>query len=170
MHALLHRSLNLNRKEMLMPSSSVNTPLNTQVQHTKDAALPLPPTDGLPETKAQEYDLAVYARFMRYLRHVPNNRIEIKILSAILFTADMMDHSDAHIAKSLVDWGLRAPRLAFPAGFLEYADAALMREDWEVGAASSGLMELRAYWDKIGEDKFAGFKKQYSLIEEQAAY
>jgi hypothetical protein len=31
-------------------------------------------------------------------------------------------------------------------------------------------MELRAYWDKIGEDKFAGFKKQYSLIEEQAAY
>ena len=151
-----------------MPSSSVNTQISKANCKTKDAILPLPPTERLPETPSQECDLAIYARFMRYLRHVPNNRIEIKILSAIQFTADMMDHSDAHIAKSLVDWGLRAPRLAFPTGFLDFADAALLREGWEVGAASSDVKELSAYWSTIGEDKFAGVKKQYSLLDEYA--
>ena len=51
-------------------------------------ALPLPPSSTA--SNAEEMD--VYARFMRHLRHVPNNRMEIKILSAIQFTADMLDY------------------------------------------------------------------------------
>lgn len=129
----------------------------------KNITLPLPPEGAY---DASEMD--VYARFMRHLRHVPSSRLEIKVLSAIQFTADMMGHSDAHIAKLLVDLGLRAPRMAFPADFLEYADNALMREDWEVGAPSRGLSELQTYWAQIGEDQFAAFKRQYSLLDERA--
>ena len=124
--------------------------------------LPLPPEGG------QREDMAVYARFMRHLRHVPNSRMEIKVLSAMQFTADMMGYSDAHIAKILIDCGLRAARIAFPADFLDHADASLQRTGWEVGAPDAALNELKSYWDEIGEDKFAGFKKNYKVLEETA--
>ena len=124
-----------------------------------EISLPLPPTI------TEEDDLALYARFMRHLRHVPTSRMEIKILSAIRFTADLLDHSDAHISKVLVDLGLRAPRMAFPADFLKYTDAALMRSGWEVGGPSAGLLALKEYWDATGEDQFAAFRGDYPLME-----
>ncbi len=125
--------------------------------------LPLPP-------KSSESDeMEIYARFMRHLRHVPNSRAEIKILSALQFTADMLDYSDAHLAKVLVELGLRAPRMAFTADFLSYADKALMRNQWDVGGPSDGLLALKMFWNKIGEDKFAAFKGEYPLIVESAA-
>lgn len=123
--------------------------------HTDERiALPLPPH------MADEYrdEMEIYARFMRHLRHVPNNRMEIKILSAIQFTADMLDYSDAHIAKLLVELGLRAPRMAFPADFLSYADQALMRRGMETGSPSQGIRQLKEFWDMIGESKLSGFK------------
>lgn len=122
--------------------------------------LPLPPAIN------QDQDMDVYARFMRHLRCVPNSKAEIKILSALQFTADMMDCSDAHVSKVLVELGLRAPRMAFPAEFLAYADAALMRSGWEVGGPSTGLLELKAHWDSIGEDRFAAFRAPQPLYAE----
>ena len=128
----------------------------------QDVKLPLPP-------ELQESgNMQVYARFMRYLRHVPNSRMEIKVLSAIQFTADILDYSDAHVAKILVDLGLRGPRMAFPAEFLSFADQSLVRNGWEVGGPSQGLLELKAYWDEIGEDKFSAFKRDYPLLAEGA--
>ncbi len=126
-----------------------------------DVVLPLPPQ------MSAEDDMALYARFMRHLRNVPNSRMEIKVLSAIQFTADIQDHSDAHVAKLLVDLGLRAPRMAFPADFLRFCDAALLRSGWEVGGPTQGMHELKAYWDRTGEDKFAAFKGDYSLLDER---
>lgn len=111
-------------------------------------------------------EVALYARFMKHLRHVPNSRAAIKVLSAMQFTADMLEYSDAHVAKILVELGLRAPRLAFPADFLEFADNSLMRSPWDVGAPSEALQELKAHWDTTGEDKFAAFKRRYSLLDE----
>lgn len=138
---------------------------NTQISQKEEKhILPLPPCN----VEGNKDGMAVYARFMRHLRHVPNSRVEIKILSAIQFTADMLDHSDAHIAKILVEYGLRAPRLAFPADFLSYADQALLRDEWQIGGPSKDLHELRDYWNSIGEDKFAAFKKKYSSIDEGA--
>lgn len=122
--------------------------------------LPLPPESY--SCDAQDY-MAIYARFMRYLRHVPNSRMEIKVLSAIQFTADMLDHSDAHVSKVLVEQGLRAPRIAFPSDFLSFFDKAIMRQGWEIGGASAGMIELRQYWDQTGEDRFAMFKSQHQL-------
>ena len=120
--------------------------------------LPLPPS-----LNGRADDMELYARFMRHLRNVPNSRLEIKILSAIQFTADMMDHSDSHIAKTLVDLGLRAPRMAFPAEFLRFIDRSLMRSGWEIGGPSAAVLELKSHWDKFGEDKFAAVKGEYPL-------
>jgi hypothetical protein len=140
--------------------------MNTQVHSNQDeVVLPLPP--HLP---ADGDDMALYARFMRHLRNVPNSRMEIKVLSAIQFTADMLGHSDAHVAKLLVDLGLRAPRMAFPADFLKYASEAMMRSGWEVGAPTHGLIALHNHWNRTGEDRFAAFRGEYTLIDERIYY
>jgi hypothetical protein len=138
--------------------------MNTALKHSteENIILPLPPTSAL-----EASDMELYARFMRHLRNVPNSRMEIKILSAIQFTADILDHSDAHISKTLVDLGLRAPRVSFPADFLKFADQSLMRGGWEVGGPSASLQDLKSYWDSIGEGKFAAFRGDYSLVNEQ---
>jgi hypothetical protein len=106
------------------------------------------------------WEMDIYARFMRHLRCVPNSRMEIKILHAIKYVADMMDVGEDHVAKILVDLGLRAPRLAFPASFLDFADGALIRSVFECGGiANVSLNELRHHWDALGEDKFAAMKR-----------
>lgn len=120
--------------------------------------LPMPPQGTM------EMDL--YARFMRHLRHVPSSRMDIKILSAIQFTADMMDISDALVAKILVDGGLRAPRGAFPALYLEHADRSLMRSGWDVGGPCASTLALKKHWDEIGEDRFAAFRREYPRAQE----
>lgn len=123
--------------------------------------LPLPP-----EKEGMESEMEIYARFMRHLRMVPNSRMEIKVLSAIQFTADMLDIGDALIAKTLVDLGLRAPRKAFPASYLEFIDKSLLRTGWEVGGPSASAAELKKHWDKIGEDKFAAFRRDVTVASE----
>jgi hypothetical protein len=122
--------------------------------------LPLPPTE-----KEAVSEMEIYARFMRHLRMVPNSRSEIKVLSAIQFTADMMDLGDALVAKTLVDLGLRAPRRAMPAAYLDHVDRSLMRSGWDVGGPSPSSLELKSHWDMIGEDPFAAFRREYTLVD-----
>lgn len=130
-------------------------PLSESVQ------LPLPPLES-----KDAMELEIYARFMRHVRLVPNSRMEIKILSAIQFTSDMMDLNDAIVAKTLADMGLRAPRRAFPESYLEHVDRSLMRSGWDIGGPSASSIDMKQYWDNTGEDKFAAFRRQYSLALE----
>lgn len=125
--------------------------------------LPLPPEDpcGL-----QRMEMDVYARFMRHVRTVPCSRPEIQVLAAIQFVADMMNLEDADVTRILVDLGLRAPRLAFPEAYLEFADMALMREVHQIGMASVSLHALKAHWDEIGEDRFVAFRRYYPTLTE----
>ena len=88
----------------------------------------------------------IYKHFNNHLRTVPISRMEIKILSSIQFTADMLNCSDAHISKELVEMGLRAPRTAFPVEFLDYIDAALLRCGWDIGAPTESMINLRDLW------------------------
>jgi hypothetical protein len=132
--------------------------MNT-VSNQDKTVLPVLPA-FLPHTDERDF----YFRFMRHLRNVPTSRMEIKILSAIQFTADMLGHSDAHVAKVLVEFGLRAPRMAFPADFLRFADWALMRSGWEVGCPSKALLELKAWWGMNGEESFAAFQGDYETL------
>lgn len=132
----------------------------SNISNNDHTTLPIPPA----HVKKSDAEIEIYARFMRHLRHVPNNRVEIKVLSAIQFTADMTDNSDAHVAKVLVDYGLRAPRMAFPADFLRFADQSFARSTWAVGGPSRALLELRAHWESIGEDRFCAYRGEYSLV------
>lgn len=136
--------------------------IRTVIQSNDNFALPLPPE------KEKSEDMAVYGRFLRHLRCVPTSRMEIKILSAIQFTADMEGLHDAHVSKILVELGLRAPRLAFPQDFLKYADNAVLREDWEVGSASPALRSLARDWARQGEEQPAATRNFYALLEETA--
>lgn len=122
---------------------------------------PMPPTE-----ESQTTEMEIYARFMRHLRLVPNSCSVIKILSAIQFTADFLNESDAYIAKTLVDCGLRAPRKAFPAEYLSFADKSLMRHGLDAGGPSKMTKALRAHWDMIGEDKFAAHKYNMPIAEQ----
>ena len=138
---------------------------NTGTANRERIALPIPPAPHIgiapgdkPDTR---FEMEIYARFMRHLRDVPNSRMEIKILAAIGFTADMMDISDALVAKTLVDMGLRAPRRAFPLSFLEFADKTLQRKAWDNAAHTpAGIAEMHAHWNQIGEDRFASASRR----------
>lgn len=123
------------------------------IYNKEHITLPLPPA----LTDESRFEMEIYARFMRHLRHVPNSRMEIKILSAIQFTADIMEHGDALVAKTLVDLGLRAPRKAFPVTFLDFADKCVQRRDWHVSGAvtPTNVLALKEHWDFIGENRFA---------------
>lgn len=123
--------------------------------------LPLPPLGGM-----ESLDLEVYARFMRHFRLVPNSRIEIKILSAIQFTSDILDLNDALVSKMLADMGLRAPRKAFPETYLDHVDRSLMRSGWDAGGPCASSIDMKRFWNDIGEDKFAAFKKDYPRVME----
>lgn len=123
--------------------------------------LPFPPSD-----LNSAFEMEVYVRFMRHLRHVPSSRPEIRILAAMQFVADIMDVQDLQIATTLVGLGLRAPRMSFPEVFLETADKALMREIHEPRVTNFSIRELQEHWHDIGEDKFAAFRRCYPTLAE----
>ena len=123
---------------------------------------PIPPTDT-----SKHIEMDIYARFMRHIRLVPHNREEIKVLIAIQFVSDMTASSEAHVSKVLVELGLTGPRSAFPAEYLDYVDASMMREGFEYGAPSMHTKDLVDFWSANGEDKFAAYKRQYSLLNEE---
>jgi len=108
---------------------------------TSAIVLPFPPE--LSDSQEAE----IYSCFMRHVRAVPHSRMAIKILSAIQFTADTLSCSDAHVSKTLVDLGLRAPRLAFPAEFLDFADRAFARQGWSVSTPSAAMRDLQEIWE-----------------------
>lgn len=139
--------------------------------------LPLPPTNSLvgPDTHTTNghdgrFEMEIYARFMRHLRHVPNSRMEIKILAAIQFTADMLDASEALIAKTLVDLGLRAPRKAFPGAFLDFCDNMLLRASTKFGDDHThppqAVSVLKGHWDSIGENRFGPLPVYYAIFND----
>jgi hypothetical protein len=144
--------INIKTGEEGFPVSPHNTAYNTE-----RIVLPLPPPPGV----EARFDMEVYARFMRHLRHVPNSRMEIKILAAIQFTADMMDIGDALTAKTLIDLGLRAPRKAFPVAFLDFADKALTRTSWDNSPPPASVLALRHYWDRIGKERFSSLMRDH---------
>jgi hypothetical protein len=78
----------------------------------------------------------------------------------------MLDIGDALVAKTLVDYGLRAPRQSFPAEYLEFIDKSLLRSGWEIGGPTASAAELKAHWDNIGEDKFAAFRRDIKVARE----
>ncbi len=135
------------------------------MKHNATTRIILPHPDKF---NISEEQWIIYRHFARHLRTVPISRMEIKILSSIQFTADMLNSSDAHISKELVEMGLRAPRAAFPVEFLDYIDAALMRYGWDIGAPSKSMIELRDLWFGCEQGmKMGSFKHVHKILEEE---
>lgn len=144
-------------------TTNYNMGLSSAQAGVEKVILPLPPQ----QAADKQFEMEIYARFMSHLRHVPNSRTEIKILSSIQFTADMTDCGDALVAKTLVDLGLRAPRKAFPVAFLDFADKSIARRAWDVGSAPASVVMLKDHWDHIGEDRFGGStRERYAVYNE----
>lgn len=114
-------------------------------RHSEAVILPLPP---LPHKDDTRFDMEVYARFMRDLRQSNSRDLERAVYLSIQHTAELMDTSDALVAKILIDLGLRAPRSSFPETFLEFADDSLQRRAWESGSAPASLALLGAFWQE----------------------
>lgn len=123
--------------------------------------LPLPPLEG-----GQSMDIEIYARFMKHVRMVPSSRMDIRILSAIQFTSDMMDLNDGIVSKSLADMGLRAPRNALPETYLEYLDRSLMRPGWDVGGPCASAIAMKDHWNSLGEDYGATTLNSYGTLSD----
>ena len=151
--------------------STIRKPLDLTHDVPKNVILPL-----VPKVKYLNCDkrteMSVYARFMRHLRLVPNSAFDIKILSSIQFTADMLNLGDDYVAKILVDCGLRAPRKSFPASFLRFADQHFTREEWDLEYASKPLFDLRNFWLSCGErqNEDVDQKTHKSLLEFELTY
>jgi hypothetical protein len=138
-----------------VPAGTFSSALRTGRTRREQVILPLPPTPSSEDTR---FEMEVYARFMRHLRQVPNSRMEIKILSSIQFTADMLEIAEALVAKTLVDMGLRAPRKAFPIAFLDFCDKCLSRQSWsggyEIGGPPPAVATLGQHWNGFRGDRF----------------
>ena len=148
-----------------MPATPANRPATGKPFHAivgsagGPVSLPLPPGDAA----GQGFEMEIYACFMRHLRDVPNSRVEIKVLSAITSTAGLINVSEALVAKTLVDLGLRGPRQAFPAAFLDFADRATLRGAWQPGGAPATVQALADYWQRGGGDPFASLAASVAM-------
>ena len=137
----------------LLSTAHIPTRQNKHMRKSKQLSqhrivLPLPPRDI-----DAKYEMDVYVRFMRYLRHLPNSRVEIKILCAIQSVAEFMDKGEADIASVLVDLGLRAPKAAFPESFLTFCDHFMARQSvynhQEQNLGARSLNGLFKHWDML---------------------
>lgn len=142
--------------------------MEKESQKSKDGRViwALPP--AYVDCQAGEMD--IYVRFMRHIRMVPTSRVDMKILSAIQFTADMMDQSDALVAKTLVDLGLRAPRAAFPADFIAFVDRSLQRNAWSIEGPSETIKALHQHWGEIGDNRFLNMAPDYYALVSETAH
>lgn len=114
---------------------------------------PLPP-DAFHDDWAVDMD--VYVRFMRAVRASVITKAEQKILVGITATATQMaqELSIEDVSSRLVGLGLRAPRGAFPAGFIDQVLASHTRHKRRGERFPSHLADLIACWGV----PVAGFK------------
>lgn len=131
--------------------------------HPERIILPIPHAELIDDQQFR-FEIEVYSRFMRHLRMVAHSREDIRILTSIQFVADMMNVCDTEIAAALVSLGLRAPRSALPQDFLDGVDAALMRDTANHAGPAPCIYELRDHWSKIGEDRFAAFRRYHPTL------
>lgn len=146
---------------------TIRTGLNSDTRQAIILPLPPSPTMG----GEIRFEMEVYARFMRHLRNVPNSRMEIKILAAIQFTADMLDITEALVAKTLVDLGLLAPRKAFPGSFLDFCDNMMLRASTkqfsdEHTSLPQAVSVLKGHWDSTEENRFGPLPVHYGVFNE----
>ena len=118
-------------------------------RHDDDALphgrLPVPPSVF---STTWAVDMDVYVRFMRALRQSVITKPEQKVLVAVTTVATQMadELDEADVALTLVQLGLRMPRGAFPAAFVNRALDGHMRHVRRGGTFDPALSELLSKW------------------------
>lgn len=105
--------------------------------------MPVPPGDN-------SSDFVYHQAFIHAMNRIQNASIATKLRQAIEETADATQTSPAHIARLLVDYGLRAPRHAFPDSFLDYIDSRPEPKLSVLRAAEDlDVTELKNFWQAL---------------------
>lgn len=118
---------------------------NTSTSRIK---MPAPPLSAL---QNDPFCLDLYNHFTGHIRNASPHMVELQIFEAIQSTAVHMNISNAFAAATLVDMGLRAPRKAFPASFLDYVDKIRTNTELRQNARPS-LMALNEHWHDLREN------------------
>jgi hypothetical protein len=102
--------------------------------------MPVPPSHSSP-------DMPYYQAFVHAMNRTKAPSIAQRLREAIEATANTSKTSPAHIARMLVDYGLRAPRNAFPDSFVDYVESRPAPQNLVERAASKGdVIELKNFW------------------------
>ena len=105
--------------------------------------MPVPPADSSP-------DFVYHQAFVHAMNRVENSSIALKLRQAIIDTADRTKTSPAHVARLLVDYGLRAPRHAFPDSFVDFVDSRPEPKLSVLRAAQDlDVLELKNFWQAL---------------------
>jgi hypothetical protein len=102
--------------------------------------MPVPPSEG-------SVDFTYYQAFVHEMNRLTVPAIGEKLCIAIECTADKTGTSPAHVARLLVEYGLRAPRHAFPHSFVDFVDSrpepkmAILR-----AAQDFDVLQLKDFW------------------------
>ena len=112
--------------------------------------MPVPPAESHPD---HEY----YQAFVRAMNRLPRQApVGQKLLTSIQQTADQMGTSEAHVARLLVDYGMRAPREAYPNSFVEFVDRyPIPRNAVERAALDTDVIELKDFWNGLTQQEIA---------------
>jgi hypothetical protein len=105
--------------------------------------MPVPPV----ETSS---DYAYYQAFVHQMNRITIPMIAPKLRQAIELTANAMNTSPAHVARLLVDYGLRAPQHAFPDSFVDYVESRPQPKMAILRAAQDiDVMQLKDFWQAL---------------------
>ncbi len=105
--------------------------------------MPVPPSDNSP-------DFLYHQAFVHAMNRIEHPSIALKLRQAIEETATKTQTSPAHIARLLVDYGMRAPRHAFPDSFLDYIDSRPEPKLSVLRAAQDiDVLELKNFWQAL---------------------
>ena len=105
--------------------------------------LPIPPS-------ADSADYPYYQAFLHSMNRCEGRTIAGKIALSIEMTAELCQTSPAHIARVLVDCGLRAPRDAFPASFVEFIETPPnAHASRPSGGFELDAVELQDFWRSL---------------------
>lgn len=108
------------------------------------------PASGAVAGEKNPFACDLYEHFIFHIRNSNVHLMELRIFEAIQSAAVNMGISNAFAAATLVDLGLRAPRKAFPASFLDYADKA--RAAGRSHETAPSLMALNDHWYVLREN------------------
>ncbi len=107
--------------------------------------------------------------FLRHFGRVKSDDSSFKIYMSIIATAEETSTSQEGVARYLVEQGLRAPRDAFPTGFVGYLDKRRHKTVWEPDAPTAQQRELAQIWerDRITETRVTGTKRRRNASRAQ---